>query len=384
MARRRALPPAEDAPRALILRHNLFRRSEPFIAQQAGAFARYRPLYMGRVRYGPAPGEAVALEDLAPRLKYALAAWQMASRDVAPYMRLLAGRRVEVVHAHFGIEGVYALPLAARLGVPLVTTFHGFDATLSTAGLLSSPAWAAYPFLRGRLARRGDLFLCVSAFIRGKLLARGFPADKTRVHYIGVDTARLAPRAAGEAEKIVLHVARLVEVKGTQYLIRAFARLAPGHRLVIIGEGPLRGGLEKLAGELGVRAEFLGAMAHEAVLGWMRRAAVLVLPSVRTSSGREEGLGMVTLEAAALGVPVIGADAGGIGEAVADGESGFLVPARDPEALAARLGLLLGDADLRARMGAAGRARVEARFDLARQSAALETMYDELRAARAR
>ncbi|WP_297369685.1 glycosyltransferase [Acidocella sp.] len=375
---------AMSAPVALILRHNLFRRSEPFITQQAGAFARYRPLYLGRLRYGPAPGEALALEDLAPRFKYGLAAWQMLSRDVGPYMRLLAGRRVAVVHAHFGIEGAYALPLAARLNAPLVTTFHGFDATLGTAGLLSSPAWAAYPFLRGRLARRGDLFLCVSDFIRGKLLAQGFPAEKTRVHYIGVDTARLTPRAAGGDEGFVLHVARLVEVKGTEYLLRAVAKMARPPRLVMIGEGPLRARLAALAGELGVRAEFLGAMAHEEVLGWMRRAGVLVLPSVRTRSGREEGLGMVTLEAAALGVPVIGADVGGIGEAVADGVSGFLVPSRDPEALAARLELVLGDAALRARLGAGGRARVVAGFDLARQSAALEAMYDELRAARAR
>jgi len=230
------------------------------------------------------------------------------------------------------------------------------------------------------LARRGDLFLCVSEFIRGKLLAQGFPAQKTRVHYIGVDTARLTPRAAAEEEKIVLHVARLVEVKGTEYLIRAFAKLPPGCRLVVIGDGELEGRLRKLAGELGVQAEFLRGMGHEDVLGWMRKAAVLVLPSVRTASGREEGLGMVTLEAAALGVPVIGSDVGGIPEAVVEGETGFLVPSRDPEALAVRLADLLGSAELRARFGAAGRVRVEQTFDLQRQSEALEALYDEVRA----
>jgi glycosyltransferase involved in cell wall biosynthesis len=112
----------------------------------------------------------------------------------------------------------------------------------------------------------------------------------------------------------------------------------------------------------------------------MRKAAVLVLPSVRTASGREEGLGMVTLEAAALGVPVIGSDVGGIPEAVVEGETGFLVPSRDPEALAVRLADLLGSAELRARFGAAGRVRVEQTFDLQRQSEALEALYDEVRA----
>jgi glycosyltransferase involved in cell wall biosynthesis len=125
--------------------------------------------------------------------------------------------------------------------------------------------------------------------------------------------------------------------------------------------------------------KFAGALPHAAVLAWMRKAAMLVLPSVRTGTGREEGLGMVTLEAAATGLPVIGSRVGGIPEAVADGETGFLVPERDVAALAARIGALLGDAELRRRLGGQGRARVERLFDLGRQTAILETLYDECR-----
>jgi len=145
----------------------------------------------------------------------------------------------------------------------------------------------------------------------------------------------------------------------------------------------LRGRLERLAREAGVAARvvFLGALPHSQVLGWMRRAALLVLPSVRTASGRVEGLGMVTLEAAATGVPAIGSNLGGIAETIADGETGFLVPERDPTALAARMGELLADTGLRRRMGVAARRRVERDFDITRQTAALETLYDEARAA---
>ena len=368
-----------------IFRHNLFRISEPFITEQAQHLRRHTPLYLGRLRFGaPPPGAAsLALQDLSPRWRLPRVAWQMISRDPRAYLRLLGEHRPALIHAHFGIEGVYALPLAKRLGIPLVTTFHGFDATLSTAALLSSPAWAHYPLFRRQLARQGDLFICASAFVRERVLALGFPEARTRLHYIGVDVRAIRPRDAAEERPMILHVARLVGVKGTQHLIRAFASLARRHagvELAIIGDGPLKARLQALACSLGVdaRVRFVGVLPHQEVLAWMRKAAMLVLPSVRTATGRVEGLGMVLLEAAASGVPVIGSRVGGIGEGVIDGETGFLVPERDAEALAACMGDLLADAAMRVRMGAAARALVERRFDIDRQSATLEDFYDSV------
>jgi colanic acid/amylovoran biosynthesis glycosyltransferase len=368
-----------------VFRHNLFRISEPFITQQAGQLRRYKPLYVGRLRYGDAPTEAdsLALSDLGGLWPLARIGWQMLTRDPGPYQRLLAGRRPALIHAHFGIEGVYALPLAQRLGIPLVTTFHGFDATLSTAALLTSPAWANYPLFRGRLARQGDLFLAASGFIRERLLAMGFPAARTHVHYIGVDCQAIQPRDPAEETPTILHVARLVEVKGAQYLIRAFARLAgrfPNVELAIVGDGPLKGSLQALAKSLGVggQVRFLGALPHAQVLAWMRKAAMLVLPSVRTSTGRVEGLGMVLLEAAATGVPAVGSRIGGIPEGIADGQTGFLVPEKDPEALAQRMSELLDDAALRLGMGARAPAFARERFDIRRQTEKLEAFYDSL------
>lgn len=373
-----------------IFRHNLFRISEPFITQQALHLARYQPLYMGRLRFGTPPdrAESLAVQDIGARGTLARVAWQMVTRDPRPYLRLLGNRRPALIHAHFGVEGVYALPLAKRLGVPLVTTFHGFDATLSTAALLCSPAWANYPLFRRRLARQGDLFLCASAFVRDRVIAMGFPAARTMVHYIGVDCQAIGLRGSGAdigdgEPPVILHVARLVDVKGARYLIGAFGRLARSRnamQLVIIGDGPLLGALRSQAQALGVshRVRFLGALPHEQVLAWMRRATMLVLPSIRTATGRVEGLGMVLLEAAATGVPVIGSRQGGIPEGVIDGETGFLVPERDEDALARRMADLLDDATLRHRMGEAARILVETRFDLHRQTAQLEALYDSL------
>ena len=366
-----------------IFRQNLFRVSEPFITQQAGRLRRYRPAYLGRLRFGDAPRDApsFALQDAGRWRSWPTIGWQVLTRSPAAYQRLLGGCKPSLIHAHFGIDGVYALVLAKRLNIPLITTFHGFDATLSTPALLSSPAWMNYPLFRHQLARQGDLFLCVSSYVRDRVVAMGFPPERTRVHYIGVDCQAIQPRTPNEETDTILHVARLVEMKGTQYLIRAFATLAqryPHTSLVIIGDGPLRRSLGALARSLGLgrRVEFLGALPHAQALAWMRKAAMLVLPSVKTGTGRIEGLGMVLLEAAATGIPVVASNVGGIQEGVVDGQTGFLVPGRDAEALCRRMGELLDRPDTRRRMGADARAFVLRQFDIGRQTEILEDLYD--------
>jgi glycosyltransferase involved in cell wall biosynthesis len=382
---RQPIGPGDTLRKVAIFRHNLFRISEPFIADQAQHLRRYRPLYLGRKRFGLPPDGAssLALEDLYTRWKLPRIGWQMLTGDAQPYLRLLGRRRPSLIHAHFGIEGAAALRMAVQLGIPLVTTFHGFDATLKTHAMLGSPAWFRYPLMRRKLAREGNLFLCASLFIRQKLLETGFPESRTHTHYIGVDCRTIRPRADFEEKPLILHVARLVEVKGTRYLLRAFATVARKYhrvRLLIIGDGPLRRQLHALAASLGMRdrVEFLGALPHGAVLSWMRRAAMLVLPGIRTATGREEGLGMVLLEAAATGVPIVGSRVGGIPECMLEGETGFLVPERDADALARRMAELLEDPVRRHRMGTAGRALVEDRFDIDRQTAVLENFYDSL------
>ena len=378
----------DDAPPrrvVAIFRQNLFRISEPFITEQAERLVRYAPFYLGRRRYGAAPAGArsFALADRGRLRAMPAIARQMATRAAAPFERGLGGTPLALIHAHFGIDAVHAMPLARARGIPLVTTFHGFDATLSTAALFSSPAWVNYPIFRASLARRGALFLCVSRFIRDRVLAQGFPPSLTRVHYTGVDCRTIAVRDAAEERPVLLQVGRLVAMKGTATAIDAFARLADRHpalRLRIVGDGALRRGLEAQARQTGFgdRIEFLGALPHGEVLRLMRAAAVLVLPSVTTGTGRTEGLGMVLLEAAATGVPVVASAVGGIPEGVQDGRTGLLVASRDAGALADALDVLLADEALRRRMGADARRFVEQRFDNRSLGRALERLYDEV------
>ena len=110
----------------------------------------------------------------------------------------------------------------------------------------------------------------------------------------------------------------------------------------------------------------------------MQRASLLAAPSLTARNGDAEGLPTVIVEAAASSLPVVGTRHSGIPEAVVDGQTGFLVPEGDPEALAERIALLLGSAQLRERMDRPARAMAEAKFDLRRQTARLEALYDRL------
>lgn len=374
----------EGMPEVVIYSHHLFKFSETFIAAQAEQLEGCDVLYLGRDRVGAGPSnaESRALCDLPDQRSWRARIWQVLSRDPSPYLRLLDGRVPTLIHAHFGVEGVYALPIARRLRIPLVTTFHGFEATQTSWAMLRSghPSWWNYVLWRRELAQQGTLFICVSEFIRRRVLALGFPEPRTIVHYTGVDTTSIRPTLGRSAVPIILHVARLVEAKGTRDLIAAFAELVrrrPEAELHIVGEGPLEGELRAQADSLGVgtAVHFLGARPHAEVLKLISTCWVLASPSVTARSGESEGLPTVLLEAAACCVPVVGTWHNGIPEVVVDGVTGFLCPEHAVGALSERLSAVLGDDDLRTRMGHAARLRAEQHFDLKRQSAALARIF---------
>ena len=142
----------------------------------------------------------------------------------------------------------------------------------------------------------------------------------------------------------------------------------------MVGDGRLRGALEAEARGL-QRCRFVGAASAEEVREWMRKAAVVTVPSVVAANGDSEGMCLVALEAQAMAVPVVAFRGPGI--EVVDGETGLLVRERDADALAEALVAVLRDEALAERMGMAGRARVERLFNLQRQTALLEDKYDE-------
>lgn len=366
-------------PSIIIYRHQLFRPSEVFITRQSGSLASFTPVYCGRTSHGAPPEnrEVLTLSSSKP--------WSFLSQALFRNQRSLIERlrpfNPVLIHAQFGVEGVYALPMAQALKVPLVTTFRGFDATYTTLALLTAGkvSWINYVLYRSELARRGDLFLCVSEFLRGKVVERGFPAEKTITHYTGIDVEAIEPRYDRDSS-VILHVARLVEKKGTRYLLQAFVRVrqaVPDAQMVIIGDGPLRHELEGMAVRLGIAegVKFLGTQPNPVVMEWMRTARIFCLPSVTAHSGDAEGLPTSHQEAGAAGIPIVATWHSGNPELIRDGVNGYLVPEKDTQALAERLILLLKEPERCRHMGMAGRLEIEERFNIRKQNRRLEELY---------
>lgn len=149
---------------------------------------------------------------------------------------------------------------------------------------------------------------------------------------------------------------------------------------MIIGEGPLLDGLKAQVTSLGLdqTVTFTGALPHVDVMAWMRKASMLVLPSITAKTGDAEGLGMVLLEAAVTGVPVIGTQHGGIPEAIIDEQTGFLVKERDDKQLADRISYLSNNENIRFIMGTNAREFVNQKFNLSQQTTKLENIYQKL------
>jgi colanic acid/amylovoran biosynthesis glycosyltransferase len=290
--------------------------------------------------------------------------------------------RPKLLHAHFGMDAISAMPVARSLGIPLIVTFHGSDATVRD-DVFRRKSIAGNLFVRRRseLGRSALRILCVSEFIRHQVLKKGFSSNKTIVHYTGIDLRRFSPDSSVKRQPIVLFVGRLVEKKGCEHLLRAMQIVqskVKEAQLVVIGDGVLRKHLEGLAQSTLRSCSFLGGCSVEVIRELMNRASVFSTPSIVADSGDAEGFGMVFAEAQAMGLPVASFASGGIPEAVEHGVTGLLAPERDTNALANNIVTLLTDKSMWHRFSEAGQARVKNLFDLAKQSSKLEQIYREV------
>lgn len=367
-------------PKVLLLRAELLPASETFIVGQAAALGRYEAGFAGlkRVPGGLDVAGVVAILDESGGWAGKAARAAYAGAGVAPeFERKLAAWKPDVVHVHFATDACAFLPVLRRLGVPFVVTLHGYDVGLIDAAHEKTSMGRVFLRRREALWREAAGFLCVSEHLRRVAVERGFPEGKLRVHHTGIAVRELVCSEA-ERESVVLFVGRLVEKKGCRVLLEAMKRVeteVSEARLVVMGDGPLRAELEGWARRNLRRCEFVGARTQAEVKAWMERTAVLAAPSVRAVDGDTEGLPTVVLEAMELGLPVVASDGTGAEEAVAAGETGFLIAQGDAEGLAETLVCLLRNEDRARWMGARGRRRVEERFDILRQTARLEEVY---------
>lgn len=275
------------------------------------------------------------------------------------------GRRYDVMHGYFGPSARRA-ELLRWLGMvegPLVASFQGFDVNVLGARL--GGEYYRHVF------DRAERLTVSSRFMMGKLLALGAPEERLRLLPMGLPIRKFefverVMERGGEVRLIT--VARLMEVKGIEWGMRAVARaMERGMRVrwEIVGDGPLRAGLEALSEELGLAGcvHFHGAQPMGRVRELLGRAHICLFPGVRAADGAEEALGFSVIEAQASGLPVLTTDAGGIGEGIVAGETGLVVPQRDVEALCDGLFELVARADQWGEMGRKGRAHVLERFD---------------------
>jgi glycosyltransferase involved in cell wall biosynthesis len=309
--------------------------------------------------------EGLELIPLAPRTEMDLsAAWRLA--------RVVKKLRPDVVHAHdpHGIAmAALALSFAGGAAAPVLVASRRVDFHLKGNSL---SRWKY---------RQVDCFIAASEMIRRLLVADGIPAERTTTVHEGIDVEHVA--AAGPVNlheafwlphqaPIVGNVAALVPHKGQRYLIDAahlVVQHVPDARFVILGEGELRDHLERQIREHHLEKHVLLPGFRTDVLGCIKGFDLFAMSSVT------EGLGTSLLDAMACGKATVATDTGGIPEVVEPGVTGTLVAPRDSRAMAAAIVALLSDASLRQRMGAAGLARVRARFTVERMIAETAAAY---------
>ena len=290
--------------------------------------------------------------------------WSSGIRDPAGMLRFwraLRRERFAIVHQHFGGRSVRWVVRRTQRS-RIVVHLHG--RVNEMRGVLSARAPMA----------GADAVIAVSHAVSAQV-----PGARTTIVYPGIELAVGTPGVSTlpgrEAGVVIGTASRLVPIKGLLYLLDGFARLIarrPGVRLEIAGTGTQRPELERLARDLGI----VGAVSF---LGWQRNISrVMARWDIYAQSSLDEGFGMAVLDAMAAGLPVVATGVGGIPELVRSGQTGLLVPPRDPEGLARSLERLVEDANLRRQMGQAGCRRAHECFGGRRMAEEIAAIYSKL------
>ena len=294
---------------------------------------------------------------------------------------------VDVLHANYWLSGVVGHQVKHRLDLPLVSTFHTLARVKAETG---------DPEPERRIQAEADVVGCSDVILANSIeevsqLERLYGADRDRIEVVapGVEHAFFSPGSQAGARQalgldreapILLFVGRIQPLKGLPVAVETLARLRrPDARLVVVGgpsgaDGPAEvQRVEALARSLGVagQIQYVEPQPHHLLSSWYRAADVVLVPS------RSESFGLVALEAAACGTPVVAAAVGGLRTLVDHGHTGFLVDGRDPDAFATATSHLLDQPELRHRLGLAGAERAQ-HYTWSTAAARLRRIYVDL------
>ncbi len=294
-------------------------------------------------------------------------------RAVIKLVFLMKEMKIDIVHSYLFRANILCRIAAKLVGVPVVIS--------SMRGIEVTRKWPL--FLERLTSPLVDQFVAVSDSIRIYIIEKGhIYASKIVTIRNGIKFSETNIKPIERAEfdlnqdvAIIGAVARLAKEKGHQYLLNAariVVREYPNVHFLIVGDGPQRYELIKLALSMGLKR-------YVTFTGYRRDVlSILSLFDIFAVGTVWEGLSMVILEAMGMAKPVVTTNVGGNSEVVVDGVTGFLVPPRDPEALADRILTLLKDENLRKQMGAAGRRRIEEKFTMEKMVSEIESLYEKL------
>jgi glycosyltransferase involved in cell wall biosynthesis len=288
--------------------------------------------------------------------RYWLARAQLPLFFLAFFFRALrACRGCDVIHAYWIFGGLVAALLSAVTAKPAVLTVQGSD-----INVLYENRWLRR--FRAFVVRRVAKIIAVSNPLAERVRELGAEADKVAMIPNGADTSIFADCSSDNPfQSRLVWVGRLSREKGVRYLIEAMAKVVkefPQAQLTLVGDGPLRGDVERRISELALteNVQLTGMVSHEDIPGYLSRSDLLVLPSL------SEGLPLVLVEAMSAGKPVVATRVGGIPDVLCENggeQTGTLVDPGDSQALAQAISTMLNDPEKARLMGRNGRRRVE-------------------------
>lgn len=283
----------------------------------------------------------------------------------------------DVLHAHFGRPGVKAVPIAKRLGRPLVVTFYGYDISELPRDRRWRRAYRA-------IWREAQAIVVLSEDMKDQAVRLGAPPDKVQIIHLARDLDDFAYRPPSTPITDVVSVGRLTEKKGHLDAIRAVQReneQGGDLRLRIVGEGPQRADLEEYIRDHGLEStvELLGTVPNAEVARLLNDADAFLLCSKTSPSGDREGTPTVLIEAQAVGLPCVSTTHAGIPEMIPEPNHRFLAPEGNVDAIVECLHRLraCSDADVR-RVAEAGREKIEESFCLSREVQKLRALYERV------
>jgi colanic acid/amylovoran biosynthesis glycosyltransferase len=372
----------------LVFNQSFFPLSETFVHRQVVGLSRYHHVTMLTYRYENedkfpidvkkellAPYQGLPDKLITKALRVVAGqGYKLSFQNRSRVSGLLKSGKIDVIHAHFGPSGIEMLPVAQKLGIPMVVSFHGIDAA---PAMLGNKEYADK--IQEVIGYAKAVIIVSPHFIDTLNLSR----FSHKVHLIpyGTDEQKFVPAETPGRDTIVIqHVGRLVAKKGVPDLITAFGALCSRYHnleLRIVGDGPEMPVCRDLVDQLnlGDKVSLLGSKSHEIVVEQMKDADIYVLNSRTDDKGDMEGLPNSILEAMSMEKPVISTYHAGIPQAIQDGVNGLLVKERDNEGLAAALEKLIQDGDMRRRLGFEARKTIVANFSANSMETKIQSVF---------